>query len=62
MVLNGEYPQVKRFVQANEVNIENMTTEYIRRWILILKNIKKKVIKYKGKEDIRGFFVLRNET
>ena len=61
MSLNREYPQVRCFMQSNEVNIEHATIEYIRRWILILKKMKKKAIKYKGKEDICGYFASRNE-
>ena len=55
--MQGEYLQVRRFVQTNEVNLEKATTEYIRRWILVLKTMKKKVVKYKEKEDIIGVLI-----
>jgi hypothetical protein len=55
IALGGEYSQVRKFILVNEFNIEEKTTEYIKRWVLLLKEFKKKVVKYKGKEDIRGF-------
>ena len=56
IALNSEYPQVRKFMQANEMKVEEKTTECIKRWVLLLKEFKKKVVKCKGKEDIRGFF------
>ena len=56
IALRGEYPQVRKFILANEFNIEEKIMKYIKRWVLLLKEFKKKVVKYKGKEDIRGFF------
>ena len=55
--LEGQYPQLKKFVENNLIDIENNMTKYMRMQICILKEIKKNAIKYKNKKDIRGVFL-----
>ena len=54
--LEGEYSQVKKYVQNNELKIENTNMEYMRRQIMILKEIRKKAEKYINR-DIREYFI-----
>ena len=54
--LQSQYPQVKKYIEQNEVNIELSNSEYIKQQIYRIKILKKKAEKYKEKEDIRGFF------
>ena len=44
-----------KIYKNNELKIENTTTECMRRWIMILKEIRKKAEKYMNR-DIRGYF------
>ena len=39
----------------NKINIENKSNEYIRRWIIILKELGRNVEKY-NPNDIKAFF------
>ena len=55
--MNGKYPQVRKHAIENEVDAPNCTTEYLRRWIYVLREIKKRAEKYKG-SDIRSYFEL----
>ena len=48
-------------MQSNRLNVENITAEYIRRWIFILKEIRKKAEKYTNREDIRGYFITQRK-
>ena len=55
--LNRQHPQVRKYAIENEVDAPNYTTEYLRRWIYVLREIKKRAEKYKG-SDIRSYFEL----
>ena len=52
----SNYPQVKKYADQNQVNIETTNTEYIRWQIYSLHMLKKNAEKYQGKEDIQRFF------
>ena len=54
--IKGEYPQVVNYAKDNEINVENKSNEYIKRWIFILKELRRNVEKYKP-NDIRAFFM-----
>ena len=56
-IVEEQYLQLKKFIEYNLIDIENTITECIRRWIYVLKEMKKNTIKYENKEDIRGFFL-----
>ena len=45
LIRDSPYPQVKAFVQSNELNIERATLNTITRWIYNVKEIVKKQIK-----------------
>ena len=53
--LDGQHPQVRKYARENAVDAQNCTTEYLRRWIYVLREIKKRAEKYKG-SDIRSYF------
>ena len=53
--LNGEYPQVARYVRECDENMERRSTEYMQRWIRSLNVIKKRTEKHE-KNDLRRFF------
>ena len=57
LALNRGLIQVKKFVNKNDLDLENSITEYIRRQVLILKEIRKKIKGLKA-EDIRNFFIM----
>ena len=52
----SNYPQVKKYADQNQVNIETINIEYIRQQIYSLRILKKNAEKYQGKEDIQRFF------
>ena len=45
--INGECEQVRRFITKRDINVEMSINETIRKWIMILKIIKKKAEKIK---------------
>ena len=53
--LEGQNLQVRKFAIENQVDIETSTTDHLRRWIYVLKEIKKKVQKYETSK-IRSYF------
>ena len=55
--IRGRIYTSKKHIYSNEINIERSMTKYIRRWIFILKEIRKKAEKYTNREDIRGYFL-----
>ena len=54
--LNGEYPQVAKYVSKCDENIERQSIEYVQRWIRSLHVIKGRSEKYKKTtwEDFLG--------
>ena len=52
---DSPYPQVKAFVQRNELNVERATSNTITRWIYNIKEMVKKADK-RPKNDIRRYF------
>ena len=57
MAVEGQYPQLKKFIENNSIDIENTVTECTRRQIYMLKEMKKNSVKHENKKDIRGFFL-----
>ena len=55
---NSENEQVRKHVQRNELRIDDSITKTIKCWIYRLKEIQRKVVKYKTANDIRKLFVL----
>ena len=41
LVINSKYPQVVKYTKDNEINVNNKSNEYIKRWIFILKEIRR---------------------
>ena len=54
LVLNSEYPQARKFTGENEINVESKSNKYIKRWIYMLKEIKRRLEKHKL-SNIRAF-------
>ena len=52
----GQYPQASKFAIENEVNLDYKSNEYIKTWIVILKEIKWRLQKYKP-NNIRAFLL-----
>ena len=40
--IEGNHPQVRKYAIENEINAENCTTEHIRRWVYVLREIRKR--------------------
>ena len=54
-MINSLYPQVKIFVQRNQLDTERVKTQAMQRWIYNVKEMVKKV-EEKPKNDIRRYF------
>jgi len=48
---------LKKYDEKNNIRIKMFTTEYMRRWIVIFKEMKKKAMKYTNRGDIRRYFL-----
>ena len=55
-VVKDEYLQVAKYAIDNKINVENKSNEYIRRWVIMLKELRRNVEKYKP-NDIWVFFI-----
>ena len=54
-IIKQQYPQVKKYIEDKALNLENCTINYIRYWVYVPKELKRRAEKYK-KKDIRGYF------
>ena len=61
-ILESNYLQLKKSIQNNNLKIDKPVIEYTGRYIGMLKEIKKKVIKYENKKDTRGYFKVNNTS
>ena len=60
IVVEGNKPEMVKYAKANELNIEQCSTSYIRHWILSLRDMWKKA-KSERINDIRLYFTCRRE-
>jgi len=47
---------VVKYAKDNEINVNNRSNEYVKRWILALKELRRNAEKYEP-NDIRVFFI-----